>query len=343
MLNKLSFFLIILTVTANLSAMSQDSTSWQNFKDKFIQKDGRVIDYMNSDITHTEGIGYALYFSQYFNDKKTFDIIYTWYTNNIKKNNFNLPGWKWGKAEDGTWKMLDFNSASDANLWIAYSLLLMNDKIEESRYKTEALSLIKNIKQYQIKKVNSKTYLLPAENGFSDKNSLKLNPSYMLFEIFQYLSKYEDDNTWENLIDSSKYILKKAQFSKLQLHPDWLILNIKNNQFSLDTKKPLFSYDAIRIPLNIIRSSLNEATKEELLQPYINYVKMMKNSSLGSVDLNKGIISMYDMSFGHLAVYLKIAKQYNLDNRNLDAELKKRMKKEHENYYAYSLYLFTTI
>jgi endoglucanase len=333
----------MLSVTATLSAMNQKLDSWQNFKDSFIQKDGRVIDYMNSDITHTEGIGYALYFSQHFNDKKTFSLIYRWYKNNIKKNSSNLPGWKWGKAEDKSWKMLDLNSASDANLWIAYSLLLMNEKVKNDEYKKEALSLLKNIKQYQIKKVDSKTYLLPAEHGFSDKESLKLNPSYMLFEIFQYLANYEKVSLWRELIDSSKQILKQARFSKLQLNPDWLILDINKRKFSLDKKETLFSYDAIRIPLNIIRSSLSKTTKQQLLQPYINYVKMMKNSSLGSVDLDKGIISMYDLSFGHLAIYLKIAKQYNLESKNLDTELKQRMKKEHENYYAYSLYLFTTI
>ncbi len=333
----------MLSVTATLNAMSYKNSSWREYKENFIQEDGRVIDYMNSDITHTEGIGYSLYFSQNFNDKKTFDLVYTWYKNNIKKNNSNLPGWKWGKAEDNTWKMLDLNSASDANLWIAYSLLLMNEKEKNSEYKKEALSILKNIKKYQIKKINSNTYLLPAENGFLNKDTIKLNPSYMLFEIFQYLVQYDKDNVWQDLINSSKNILREARFSKLQLNSDWLIYDKKNNLYLLDIKKPYFSYDAIRIPLNIMRSSFDEKVKKELLKPYINYVQMMKNNTLGSVDLNEGHIYMYDLSYGHLAIYLKIAKQYNIDTKNLDTELRQRMKKEHENYYAYSLYLFTTI
>ncbi len=343
MLNKIKFFIITLSVTANLYALSLQNDSWQEYKDKFIQKDGRVIDYMNADITHTEAIGYALYFSQHFNDKKTFSLIYTWYKNNIKINEHNLPGWKWGKAEDDSWKMLDLNSASDANLWIAYSLLLMDNKEENKRYKNEADFLLKNIKLSQIKKVNSKFYLLPGENGFLNKNTLVLNPSYMLFEIFEYLAKYENAKIWQELIESSQELLQKERFSKLQLNPDWLILDIKSDKFSLDKEKPTFSYDAIRIPLNIMRSSLPSNEKKKLLEPYINYVFMMRYNTLGSVDLDAGTISIYDLSFGHLAIYLKIAKQYNLDTSIIDAELKKRMKKEHENYYAYSLYLFTTI
>ncbi len=343
MLNKLKFFIITLSVTANLSALSHQSNSWQEYKSIFIQKDGRVIDYNNNDVTHTEGIGYALYFAQHFNDKKTFSLIYTWYKNNIKKNTLNLPGWKWGKAKDGNWKMLDLNSASDANLWIAYSLLLMNEKEKNSIYKSEADSLLKNIKLHQIKTIDSKAYLLPGEKGFLDKKTLTLNPSYMLFEIFEYLSKHDNNSIWQELIESSKQILLKGRFSKLQLNPDWMILDIQNNKFSLDKKKPYFSYDAIRIPLNIIRSSLTQDEKKRLLKPYIDYVAMMKEHTLGSVNLDSGEISLYNLSFGHLAIYKKIAKQYNLDTTTIDTELKKRMKKEHENYFAYSLYLFTTI
>ncbi len=343
MLNNLRFFIIFLSITTHLSATADKEALWRNYKESFIQKDGRVIDYKNSDITHTEGIGYTLYFAQYFNDKKTFSLIYTWYKNNIKKNSAHLPGWKWGKSTDGEWKMLDMNSASDANLWIAYALFLMDKKEENDSYKKEAYTLLENIKKYQIKNIASQTYLLPAENGFINKDILVLNPSYMLFEIFQNIQYFDKDALWKKLIKSSCYLLKKARFSKLALNPDWIQINLKKNSFALDKKKTLFSYDAIRIPLNIMRSSLSKTQKRELLEPYINYVSMMKEFSLGSVDLDLGKISLYDLSYGHLAIYSKIAKEYNLGLKNLDTELTQRMKKEHENYYAYSLYLFTVI
>ena len=37
-------------------------------------------------------------------------------------NGNNLPGWWWGKDEKGQWRLLDTNSASDADLWFAYAL-----------------------------------------------------------------------------------------------------------------------------------------------------------------------------------------------------------------------------
>jgi endo-1,4-beta-D-glucanase Y len=34
-----------------------------------------------------------------------------------------LPAWLWGKNKDGEWKTLDPNSASDADVWMAYTLV----------------------------------------------------------------------------------------------------------------------------------------------------------------------------------------------------------------------------
>ena len=35
----------------------------------------------------------------------------------------HLPAWLWGKNKDGQWKVLDTNSASDADVWMAYTLI----------------------------------------------------------------------------------------------------------------------------------------------------------------------------------------------------------------------------
>ena len=35
----------------------------------------------------------------------------------------HLPAWQWGRSKAGNWQILDSNNASDADLWIAYSLL----------------------------------------------------------------------------------------------------------------------------------------------------------------------------------------------------------------------------
>ena len=330
----------ILLLLVLLSALFGDA--WSEYKARFIQKDGRVIDRMNRAVTHTEAIGYTLFFAQHFDDDATFALVYRWYKNNIEKNDLALPGWKWGECDKNQWKMCDYNSASDGNLWIAYALSLMGEKHSNKAYLQESRALLKAIKAHQTIQIGGYSYLLPAERGFTDTEYAVINPSYLLFEIFAYFAEKDDCRFWTNLRNGAVRLLQDARFSPLALNPDWVHVEKKSGAFSL-AKNNTFGYDAIRIPLNILRSDLDKETKERLLRPYGDFVDMMRTHPLGVVDLAEEKISLKDLSFGHLAIYIRIGRFYALDVTHLQQQLQSRIKKEHENYYAYSLYLFTTM
>ena len=331
----LSRVFVLLALTCNLFAL--DEVAWKHFSNTFIAKDGRVIDYQNKSITHTEGIGYALFFAYAHNDSKVFAKVFDWYQNNMQKNALNLPGWKWGEGSDKTWHMLDMNSASDADLWICYALFLMGKKEGNERYIAEAKGLLDAIQKHLILKQNGRFYLLAGEKGFESEAGMRLNPSYYHFEIFEYLAQYAKVFTY--LKRDGITLLEEARYSKLALNPDWLML--KEGQYQLSSAFARYSYDAIRVPLNLLR--MQDAQRDRLLEPYINFVAMMQNHALGSVDLVNENISLRDYSFGHLAVYVAIAKEFGLAKDRLEQELRERIQTEHDNYYAYALYLFTRI
>ena len=54
-----------------------------------------------------------------------FDRVLAWTQANLAGSDLgtNLPAWLWGKDKDGQWKTLDPNSASDADVWMAYTLI----------------------------------------------------------------------------------------------------------------------------------------------------------------------------------------------------------------------------
>ncbi|SFV75676.1 Endoglucanase precursor [hydrothermal vent metagenome] len=315
---------------------------WEVYKDSFIKRDGRVVDYYNH-ITHTEGIGYTLYFAYKMDDEKTFQKVYQWYKKNMKYNKFHLPAWKWGKdKQKRCFCVLDTTSATDANLWIAYDLYKMYQKTHNILYKKDADALVRAIKKEQIIFIHKIPYLLPWEKNKIDKNNIKLNPSYMIFEIFQFLAKQTGDKVWLQLIQNAKTTLLRARFSALALNSDWVIYDTKQDRYILPDNS-YFGYDAIRIPLNILRSDLSQQIKRKLLQPYKNYIKMMVGHPLGVVALQKGEISLYNLSFGHLAIYKKIAKFYKMDTTLFDNELKKRIPKEQKDYYSYALFFLSIL
>ena len=340
----LKSFTLLFLFYASLFASSIQERVWSDFKQNFIQKDGRVIDPQNGSITHTEGIGYALYFAYKMDDIETFQKVYNWSTRNLVRNRFGLFGWKWGEdIGKDCWCTLDLTSASDANLWIAYSLYLMYEKTQFYPYKKDADRLIYAIKKYQLVSKNRNTFLLPWEKNLLKYHKMKLNPSYLIFEIFEYMAIHTQDIIWKKLIKSSILLLKKARFSSLELNSDWIFYNSKQNNYSLPLNDKYFGYDAIRIPLNIIRSNLPLKIKKELLQPYKRYIDMMNTLPLGVVELEKGSISFYNLSFGHLAIYIEIAKLFSIDSSLFEKKLNARIEKETDDYYAYSLYLLTLL
>ncbi len=99
---------------------------WNSYASRFIDSQtGRVFDPNGDQHTTSEGEAYALFFALADNDRPTFDRVLSWTQDNLASGDLktHLPAWIWGKNKDGQWKVLDPNSASDADVWMAYTLL----------------------------------------------------------------------------------------------------------------------------------------------------------------------------------------------------------------------------
>jgi endo-1,4-beta-D-glucanase Y len=97
------------------------SPLWEGYASFAINDQGRVIDHQGGDRTTSEGQSYGLFFALVANDRVRFDQLLKWTSDNLAGGDLGakLPGWLWGKSPAGEWQILDQNSASDADLWIA--------------------------------------------------------------------------------------------------------------------------------------------------------------------------------------------------------------------------------
>src|SRR5580658_2807812 len=117
-----------------------DWTAYRTFTARFVQADGRVIDYSTpTQQTTSEGQSYAMFFALVANDRASFDRLLNWTRTNLAGNQFDvqnmrLPSWQWGRKPDGSYGVLDPNSASDSDLWIAYDLLQAGRLWREASY-----------------------------------------------------------------------------------------------------------------------------------------------------------------------------------------------------------------
>jgi endo-1,4-beta-D-glucanase Y len=342
---KISIFMII-SFISNLDALDYDL--WTNYKKNFISEQGRVIDRFNKDITHTESLGYGMFFAVSYGDYKTFVLIREWLHQNIEMNKNDLYGWKWGKRENGSWGMLDLNNATDGDMWIAYSLILAYEKWSEEHFLNEAKILIEAIKKHTIIKAGGKNLLLPSQFGFVKDDHLKLNPSYTIPFIFDKFAIYNHDKIWKSLIFDSIDMFKNSAIGNLKIHPDWIKLDLVTLQYDYFGNESIFGFDSIRTPLFLAYQYklTGDEYLKELLRGYAVFMEYIKKLEkyIYQIDFKNHKIRFKYPPYGFLVVYKYLFELFKIQPpTSLQQKIEEGLKNESDNYYSYSLLLFTDI
>lgn len=239
---------LLLASTAACSASPPTGwPAWEGFKAAFVSEDGRVIDRSQQDLrTVSEGQSYALFFALVAQDKKAFDSLLNWTENNLSAGDMGkqLPAWIWGKQGDA-WGVIDSNSASDADLWIAYALLEASRVWCQPAYADKARALGNLILSKESIDVNGLGLsILPGHTGFvQEDGAIKLNPSYLPpFMMARFANAWADDARWAQVYLASQQLL--LQTGATGSYPDWVLYN--NGQMSLPADEQRGDYDAIR-------------------------------------------------------------------------------------------------
>jgi endo-1,4-beta-D-glucanase Y len=273
----------VMLLTASTLALGQTSTHstgpaaapswplWNAYQTHFVDRSGRVIDHDASDRTTSEGQAYAMFFSLVANDPGQFDRLLQWTVENLAHGDLtaHLPAWEWGHAPDGSWRILDSNSAADADLWIAYTLLQASALWHQPRYRSLGLALAAQIAQREVRDIPSLGWmLLPACNGFavstaSSHNYIRhnfyiLNPSYSPLPVLTGMANDDPHGPWRSIANNLPAFLARSSVpfgSNRAFAMDWV--SYRDGRFlptvllpnSPLRAQPTGSYDAIRVYL----------------------------------------------------------------------------------------------
>lgn len=315
----------------------EDLGLWEEYKSNFITKDGRVIDYSQNQISHSEGQGYGMQLAVIYNDKATFEKLWYWTKTNLKPRSDNLFAWQWGKRPNGEWNVIDYNNATDGDILIAYALLKADERWHDNNYKDEALKIIRDIRKNLAINWQDHTFLLPSYYGFVKENGFVLNPSYLILPAFRYFAQEDDKPFWEKIYKDSLYLISQTCFGKLCLPSDWIFLD--NTRISVFTaKNSIFGSEAIRILLYLSFEKSPQFPKgvEKILDIYkrMGYLPLW-------IDLEKDSFSLYPSPAGYYAIYALVAKKLGDDalSKKLFKEAGEKLGSEKDGYYSFSLYL----
>lgn len=225
--------------------------AWDAFAKGFVQPDGRVIDRTAGDRSTSEAQAYSLFFALVANDRARFAAILDWTRNNLAEGDLStrLPAWLWGVRDDGSWGIRDSNPASDADLWLAYTLIEAGRLWQQPEYTATGRAMLALVKTQEVADIPGLgLMLLPAPQGFkAEDGTWRLNPSYLPEFQFRWLAQQDQQGPWQTIWQN--HIRALRSLMKLGIAPDWYEV-AADGSVGLDAKtQGVSSYDAIRVPL----------------------------------------------------------------------------------------------
>jgi endoglucanase len=182
-----------------------------------------VIDPQGGDRTTSEGQSYALFFSLVNDDRGRFDKVAGWTEANLSSGDLggHLPAWSWGHAKDGHWGVLDPNSASDSDLWIAYDLIEAGRLWHDMHYATQGRRLATLIAHRETADLPAfGPVLLPGAVGFKLPKSWVLNPSYSPLFLLNRMAAVDHAGPWADIAALLPALLERSSRGGFAM--DWV-------------------------------------------------------------------------------------------------------------------------
>ena len=221
-----------------------------------LYKSGYYIDENNKGTSESQS--YAMLQALYSNDAVIFDRVWKWTKNNIQNENL-LFAWEFSiNPENNKLKILDQNSATDADIDIAYALFLAYEKWGDKNYRNEGLKILNALKKFEVVEFENLMFVT-AGNWAESEDKIILNPSYISPIAFALFSKYDGEYWLRVKSDSYQIVSENSEYSfrknNLYLPTNWIVFNKKDSKYEAYTDKDKadnFSDDAFRLIPKIV-------------------------------------------------------------------------------------------
>lgn len=268
---------LLATGFAAAGAVAAPWPAWERFADRFMQADGRVIDLTFDGKSTSEGQSYALFFALVANQRAQFDAVLAWTSDNLADGRLGeqLPGWLWGRHEDGSWSIKDRNAAADADLWLAYTLLEAGRLWQAPRYDDLGRKLLALVRDREVVHAGAAgPVLLPGPVGFTlSDDRFRINPSYLPGFMFRYFADVDPSGPWAQIWQG--YLRMAPAIYAAGVAPDLFVVSV-SGKLTQDTERtPAGSYDAIRVYLWAGMSGEQSRDILRLLAPYAELIEKL--------------------------------------------------------------------
>jgi endoglucanase len=225
---------------------------WQAWKAAFLLAEGRVVDRLQRQSSHSEGQGYGMLLATEFNDREAFQRMLAWTEANLAVRPDALLAWRW--LPDPAAPVPDTNNAADGDLFFAWALVRAARRFGERRFLDRAtdtaLALVQRCLIPSPARA-SDLLLLPGAYGFVTDERVVINPSYLMPLAMREVAAATGAVELALAAQHGEALL--AQLATEGLVPDWVQVSPAGlapaDGFSANA-----GYEAIRVPLFLIWS-----------------------------------------------------------------------------------------
>jgi endoglucanase len=267
------------------------TASWQSYCRHFISSDGQVIIPEEGGGTISEAQAYALLRAVWANDAPVFNRVYAFTyekLSRVRTHGDSLLAWRWGRLPDGTWGVIDANSATDGDLDYALALVLAARKGWRAPtglpdFREEARRVQTDILAKEVVTLPGGDVLLTPGNWHELTPPYLVNPSYFspaAYRLFASASGpsagpvgavrepplpdselTNNPSRWSRLHQSTYKLLGQlAQGLEGQtgvgLFPDWCRVDAAGRAAPAPGKDTRFGWEAVRLPYRLALDGL---------------------------------------------------------------------------------------
>ncbi|MFN3525159.1 MAG: glycosyl hydrolase family 8 [Paracoccus sp. (in: a-proteobacteria)] len=218
--------------------------AWAGWTQTYL-RDGRVVDWQQGAISHSEGQGYGLLLAQAEGDRARFDQIEHWTRSHLAQRRDSLMAWKW-QPEKG---VTDWHTATDGDLFRAWALLRAARDSGWAGHLETAIAIARDITALCLApdpRAGAEWLLLPGAEARKTDDNVLFNPSYIMPRALRELGQAAGEPRLIRAADHGETVL--AELAAKGHLPDWT--DITAAGFAVPPAHDGgWGYDALRIPL----------------------------------------------------------------------------------------------
>lgn len=217
--------------------------AWRRYQQAYLHEDGYVLDRTrNGGEVTSEGQAYALLRAAWSGDAATFERVLVWTDTHLRRRD-GMLSWRWTPERGG--RVLDVNSATDADADLAFALIVAAVRFERPDYLVRAREGLRAIRT--LTRVEVPGGWFPSAGNWATGERV-VNLSYFTPYAYPYFDVIDPEGGWLDVIPAGYRLLDEAFQSPRRLPPDFTTVGLEG-ALAPPTNPELrrtFSFDAVR-------------------------------------------------------------------------------------------------